>query len=74
MDNEFLQYIKYTGYEDLLDFNEEAIVKYKNTLNYKLWQLRRAWIELGNEMLKTKLGSMLISLAGFLVRCIEKIF
>jgi len=34
-DKEFLQHIKETGYDDLLDMDENAIVKYKNTLFYK---------------------------------------
>lgn len=74
MDKEFLQFIKETGYDDLLDMNEKNIVKFKNTFFYKNWQLWKALRELGNEMLKTKLGSMIISLVEFLNKCVEKIF
>jgi len=47
VDKEFLQYIKETGYDDLLDFNEKTIIKYKNTLHYQLWQLKNSYKELG---------------------------
>jgi len=78
VDKEFLQYIKETGYDDLLDFNEKTIVKYKNTLHYQLWQLGKAYKELGEAIAKvmreTKLGSAMISLAKFLDKCLKKIF
>lgn len=74
MDKEFLQHIKETGYDDLLDFDEETILKYKNTFFYQKWLLEKSWQEFVEILLKTKVGSMIISLVRFLDKCIEKIF
>jgi len=74
MDKEFLQHIKDTGYDDLLDINEENILQYKNTLFYQKWRLEKAWQELAKAMMETKFGSMMLSLVEFLDKCFEKIF
>jgi hypothetical protein len=42
MDKEFLQYIEYTGYNDLLNFDEENVARYKKTFNYQMWRLKKA--------------------------------
>lgn len=73
-DNEFLQYIKETGYDDLLDFDEKTIIKYKNTYHYQMWKLRKAYVELAKSMRETKLGTIIISLIEFLNKCFNKIF
>jgi hypothetical protein len=74
MDKEFLQYIKETGYNDLLDFDEKTVLRYKDTFHYQNWLLWKALKVVANEMRETKLGSMIISFAKFLDKCIEKIF
>lgn len=74
MDEEFLQYIKDTGFDDLLDFDERTILIYKNTLHYQVWQLRYSYKEFARAMRETKLGSMIISLVEFLNKCFNKIF
>jgi len=39
IDKEFLQYIKDTGYNDLLNIDKRAVIKCKNTLHYQCWRL-----------------------------------
>ena len=51
-DKEFLQYIKETGQELLLDINEEDIIKVKNTYHFQCWRLEKAKIELIREFAK----------------------
>jgi hypothetical protein len=54
-DKEFLQYIKETGQEfllDIFDFSEEDIIKVKNTYHFQCWRLEKAKIELIREFAK----------------------
>ena len=74
MDKEFLQYIKETGFDDLLDIDEKDIPKFKNTLGYQFWQLGQAYECFAKAMRETKLGTAIIWVAEFLGRCINKIF
>lgn len=41
-DKEFLQYIKDTGFFDLLDIDEKSIIRYKNTFHYQCWGLGKS--------------------------------
>lgn len=71
---EFLQYIKDTGYDDLLDFDEKTILIYKNTLHYQVWQLKYFYKEFAKDMRETKIGTAIIWVIDFLDKCFNKIF
>ena len=73
-DKEFLQYIKDTRYDDLLDIDKEDIMKYKDTLHYQKWRMENAYKDFAKTMRETKLGSAIISAAEFISKCVEKIF
>jgi len=73
-DKEFLQYIKETGFNDLLDIDKKNIGKIKNTLHYNMWELEKAYKKFAEEMRKTRIGSIIISIIEFLNKCVEKIF
>lgn len=73
-DKEFLQYIKDTGYDFLLEVDNKDIPKVKDTFHYQRWLMKNAYKDLAKAMRETKLGSMIISLVEFLNKCIEKIF
>lgn len=70
IDKEFLQYIKDTGYDDLLDIDEKDIPKVKNTYSYLFWQLENSYKDLAKAMRETKIGSAIIWVAEFLNKCI----
>ena len=74
MDKEFLQYIKETGFNDLLDIDEKDIPKFKDTLGYQFWQLGQAYKEFARAMRETKLGSAIIWIIEFLDKCFDKVF
>jgi len=74
MDKEFLQYIKETGYDDLLEVDNKDIPKIKDTFHYQRWLMKNAYKDLAKAMRETKLGSAIIRVAEFLGRCFDKIF